>query len=101
MYDSLNHPDFPWSVPVNSGFMAHVPVNPAATSENFLALTFRFADFGMGETFEFDCDTDGGGTSGGAMSGLYVEVELANGRLLCLELRQDPVNQDRAVGGAR
>lgn len=62
-------------------------------------LTYQFVGnmFAAGQTFEWDCDTDGGlGVSGADMAGLAVRVLLTDGSVLTGTLAADPTNPVRA-----
>lgn len=60
-------------------------------------LHFVFQSFLPGRTFEFDCDTDGGPSSGADHAGLLVRVTTANHGVLSGVLQVDPNVPDRAV----
>ena len=64
------------TTPYNCGFTA-----TGGTGSSHKKLVFRFAPtgantFGIGKTFEFDCDTDGGaGINGSSMAGMKVTIK--------------------------
>ncbi|MHC5063747.1 MAG: hypothetical protein ACYTG5_07220 [Planctomycetota bacterium] len=78
------------------------PATPFPGSDgDWLELEFNFSPgtFMNGETFEFDCDTDGGiGVSGADMAGLFVWVRFNDGSISETELTVAPVLPDRAIG---
>ena len=61
---------------------------------NATDLSFTFSSFNSG-IFEFDCDTDGAGITGGAMAGMTVTVVLA-GTTMSGTMVADPFNPLRA-----
>lgn len=72
----------------NSGFVKSNG-GAAPTSNSVKTLTWTFTDFNFGETFHFDCDTDGGaGIAGGAMAGMVVTITLSDLTVLTGELVQ-------------
>lgn len=74
-----------------------IGTNPGNDPGDYRTLQFRFTSFGAGVTFEFDCDTDRGGTSGDEMRGLVVTIQTQSGRTLGpAELVEIP-GQDRSV----
>lgn len=60
-------------------------------------LHFAFTAFTPGKTFQFDCDTDGGGPSGHDHAGMVVRVTTANSGVLVGVLQRDPNVPFRAV----
>lgn len=77
-----------------TGFIAS---NAGAGSGEHRTLEFRFTNLRL-ETFEFDCDTDGGqGVTGGDMAGLVVTVEFVGGAVVTDVLQPDPMRPDRSA----
>lgn len=67
------------------------------TLSTFVEFDFAGFQFKNGRTFEFDLDTDGGlGVSGGAMTGMAFEIDLAGGTRICRTLVADPLNPNRS-----
>src|SRR5262249_50181692 len=60
-------------------------------------LRFQFTAFAPGNTFAFDCDTDGGLPGGDGQVGTIVRISTANAGVLTGVLQQDPARADRAV----
>lgn len=96
LYDSQNTPPrTPCAAGANTGWIG---TNQTALG-SFRTLRFRFAasQF-LNETFSFDCDTDGGpGVNGGAMAGMAVRVQLADGRVFNGWMVADPMDSNRSV----
>ena len=59
-------------------------------------VTFTYTDFNVCEKFEYDCDTDGGGTNGAAHAGASVTVTLSDLTVLVGVLAADPNDSNRA-----
>jgi len=54
--------------------------------------------FGVGQTLEFDCDTDGGlGVTGDAMEGMVVTITLSDASVVTGELQVDPFSLNTAL----
>ena len=82
------------AVRANCGWIG---TNPGNGPGDYRTLQFRFTSFGGAVTFEFDCDTDRGGTSGDEMRGLVVTIQMQSGRTLGpAELVEVP-GQDRSI----
>ena len=80
VFDASNSPSA-CDLAANTGFIA---------ANLSTRLIFRFTDFGPGETFEFDCDTDIAVVSGDQMAGLNVTIEDVSGAIFRGTLRVDP-----------
>ncbi len=76
-----------------SGWIGSAPVGGSST--RFQRLTFEFADFGAGELFGFDCDTDGGDFNAGAHP-VSVTVTFADDSSISQQVQF--VSDERAVG---
>lgn len=62
-----------------AGFFGWVPSNQQGTGAgNWNTVTFDFTDFQPGETFGFDCDTDGGSLSGFDHDGIVVTITFSD-----------------------
>lgn len=67
--------------------------NVSNTPQSYNTLDFAFTGgmFGPGATrFEFDCDTDGGGTTGAQMTDMVINITLSNSTVLTGLLVPDP-----------
>ena len=53
--------------------------NPGTTAGTYETLTFTFGNFGPGDVFELDIDTDGGPTGGDDMAGMVVTIGFSDG----------------------
>lgn len=73
--------------------VAHCEATNPTTAPSYQTIKWYFTpgSFVPGSQLEFDCDTDGGaGTTGAAMEGMVVTIELQSGAILTGELAVNP-----------